>query len=122
MEKKQNIIGDNQLLTREEFKKYGFQRTNGKCCIPFCDCDAVDAHHIMDRKLWPDGGYYLSNCAPVCEKHHIDCEKGRITPVELMHYCNIDVDEILQPDKIDWLNRTDYLLFIKLNMIDKWGN
>ena len=52
---------NDKLLTREEFKKQVFAKTNGKCCVPGCNCDAVDAHHIMDRKLWKDGGYYITN-------------------------------------------------------------
>ena len=54
---------DDKLLTREEFKKQVFARTNGKCCVPGCTCDAVDAHHILDRHLWNHGGYILSNGA-----------------------------------------------------------
>ena len=46
---------EDKLLTREEFKKQIFGKTNGKCCVPGCDLDAVDAHHIIDRKLWTDG-------------------------------------------------------------------
>ena len=38
-------MDDDKLLTREEFKKQVFARTNGKCCVPGCDCDAIDAHH-----------------------------------------------------------------------------
>jgi hypothetical protein len=30
MENKIDLSG---LLTREEFKRYGFKRTNGKCCM-----------------------------------------------------------------------------------------
>ena len=33
----------NTLLTREEFKKQVFARTNGKCCVPGCNCEAADA-------------------------------------------------------------------------------
>lgn len=67
-----------KLLSREEFKKQVFARTNGKCCVPNCDCDAVDAHHIMDRRLWKDGGYYLSNGAALCSKHHLDDDDGSL--------------------------------------------
>ena len=44
-----------KALTREEFKKAVFDLTNGKCCVPGCNCDAVDAHHIMNRHLWNNG-------------------------------------------------------------------
>ena len=36
----------------------------------------------MDRKLWTDGGYYISNGAALCSKHHLDAERGLITPMQ----------------------------------------
>jgi hypothetical protein len=75
-------IMEEDLLTREEFKKQVFAKTRGKCCVPGCNCDAVDAHHIMDRRLWNNGGYYLSNGAALCAKHHLDAERGIITPMQ----------------------------------------
>ena len=41
------------LLSRGDFRRHVFDRDNGKCVI--CRRPAVDAHHIMDRKLWFDG-------------------------------------------------------------------
>jgi hypothetical protein len=34
----------------------------------------VDSHHILERRLWNDGGYYVENGASVCEQHHLECE------------------------------------------------
>ncbi len=65
------------LLTREAFADVTFARSKGKCV--FCDREAVDAHHIMDRKLFPDGGYYSENGAAVCAQHHLDCEQRCIS-------------------------------------------
>ena len=109
------------LLSRADFKKYGFVRTSGKCCIPGCSCDATDAHHIMDRSLWTDGGYYLFNCAPVCEKHHIDCEKGIYTPYQITKFCNIDISEIIKPDKLNWISEEEYKELFVNEIIDKFG-
>jgi hypothetical protein len=113
---------DNILLSREDFKQLGFLRTNGKCCVPGCEKDAVDAHHIMDRKLWGDGGYYLSNCAPLCAKHHLDAEKGVIKPCELIKHLSIRPDHLKRPDKIDWLTDEEYREVFVSGEIDKWGN
>jgi len=109
------------LLSREDFKKYGFKLTGGKCCVPGCEEDAVDAHHIMDRKLFSNGGYYLSNCAPLCAKHHIDAENGTITPSDLCEYLMISSAELIKPDKIDWLTDEEYKTMMINRMIDKWG-
>lgn len=111
----------NLLLSREDFKKFGFALTDGKCCVPDCNEDAVDAHHIMDRKLWKDGGYYLSNCAPLCSKHHIDCENGVYTPYEVMQFAKIDIKYLQKPDSIDWLDDDEYRQLFASGLINKWG-
>jgi hypothetical protein len=109
------------LLTREEFKKQVFARTKGRCCVPGCNCDAVDAHHIMDRKLWNDGGYYLSNGAALCSKHHLDAEQGKITPIECITYMRIEPMSIKKPDKITSLTEDEYFYLLLVGKINKWG-
>jgi len=116
------------LLTREEFKEHVFAKTNGKCCVPGCDCEAVDAHHIMDRKLWFDGGYYLTNGAALCSKHHLDAEQGRITPKQCLDYMNINVTDVRVPDKLreeyskSISNFESFYRTLMLDgLIDKWG-
>lgn len=116
---------NNPLLTRKEFKEKVFAQTNGKCCVPGCDCDAADAHHIMDRKLWNDGGYYLSNGAALCAKHHLDAEQGRIAPRQCIEYMGISFGDIRIPDalKEEYTHPVfAYDLAIKNDKIDKWGN
>lgn len=54
-----------------------FARDSHTCL--FCDRPAVDAHHIIERRLWPDGGYYLENGASVCAEHHMACEQTTIS-------------------------------------------
>jgi len=114
------------LLTREEFKKQVFAKTDGMCCVPGCTCKAVDAHHIMDRKLWKDGGYYLTNGAALCEKHHLEAEHGDITPMQCLDYMGINLHDIRTPDSLIE-KYTDpkydfYTLAMEAGIIDKWGN
>jgi hypothetical protein len=96
----------NNLLTRKEFKRQVFERDNHKCVI--CGGSAVDAHHIIDRKVWIDGGYYLDNGVSLCEEHHWDAELSKITPVALRE--KIGLHTIL-PTHLD-----PQLIY------DKWGN
>ena len=96
-----------KLLSRKEYQNKVFARDNNKCV--FCKKKAVDAHHILDRKLWSDGGYYLSNGASVCEEHHWECEKTKITVESVRNACLIK-DAIL-PQGLD-----------KNKIYDKWGN
>jgi hypothetical protein len=95
------------LLTRETFKSKVFARSNWHCV--FCPRPAVDAHHILERKLFADGGYRLSNGAAVCEQHHWDCEVTRLTVEEVRRAAGIEHPVI--PEGFD-----------SAGVYDKWGN
>lgn len=96
-----------QLLTRDQFREQVFARDNSVCV--FCDKPAKDAHHIIERRLWNDGGYYLENGASVCEEHHLQCEMTTITVEQVREACGIT--KIVVPDHM--YDDTIY---------DKWGN
>jgi hypothetical protein len=66
------LAAETVLLYRERFKEVVFRRAAGLCV--FCAAQAVDAHHILERKLFAeDGGYYAGNGATVYEDHHRQC-------------------------------------------------
>jgi hypothetical protein len=95
------------LLSRDAFRSAVFER-DGHLCV-FCAQPAADAHHILERRLWPDGGYYRDNGASVCPSHHMDCEKTVITVEKVREACKIKsilVPPHLYPDQ----------------SYDKWGN
>lgn len=96
-----------QLLTREDFRNGVFARDNYKCVV--CEAPAVDAHHIIERRLFTDGGYYLANGVSVCEAHHIACESTEISLEDIREYAGIK--EICLPS--DMYGDVRY---------DKWGN
>jgi len=75
------------LLTREQFKSEVFKRDEFKCVI--CKKEAIDAHHIIDRSLWDNQGYYLNNGVSLCATHHLDAEKTLISCEELRTAANI---------------------------------
>lgn len=95
-----------KLLTRQEFKDHVFRRDNFTCA--FCSKPAQDAHHIIERKLWSDGGYYIENGVSVCEEHHLACERTDISVEDIIKTCNIK--RILPPG------------FDPKYIYDKWGN
>lgn len=99
----------NPLLSRDEFREQVFTRDNHKCL--FCDLPAKDAHHIIERRLFDDGGYYIDNGASVCEVHHIACEKTLISCEEVRKAANIK--SVILPDHFYLDNEYSY---------DKWGN
>lgn len=65
------------LLSRDAFREAVFARDRHRCVT--CGDPAQDAHHIMERRLWPDGGYYLDNGAALCGPCHIRAEQTVIT-------------------------------------------
>ena len=97
----------NKLLTRGEFKRAIFARDCGTCVL--CDMPAVDAHHIIERRLWDDGGYYIDNGASVCAEHHMMCESTEISVEDIRKACGIT--NIIVPPHMD-----------ASQSYDKWGN
>jgi 5-methylcytosine-specific restriction endonuclease McrA len=88
-----------KLLTRNEFREAVFKR-DGYCCV-VCKKPAKDAHHIIERRLWDDGGYYLDNGVSLCEEHHLKAEMTILTCEELRDLAGIQkaiVPEHLYPD------------------------
>lgn len=96
-----------KLLTRDQFREQTFARDNHTCV--FCSKPAVDAHHILERRLWSDGGYYLENGASVCEEHHLQCEMTQISVEDVRIACGIT--KVIVPDHMYPDHR-----------YDKWGN
>lgn len=103
-----------KLLTRDEFRESVLARDNHKCV--FCGKTAaetpekkLDAHHIIERRLWPDGGYYLDNGATVCEADHMLCERTVYS-----------VEQVREAAKITKIWIPPH--FYPDHQYDKWGN
>ncbi len=96
-----------KLLTRDEFRQAVFNRDGNKCII--CHSQAQDAHHILERRLFPDGGYYLDNGASLCGEHHIQAETTELSCEDIREKSGIET-VILPPH------------LYKDNRYDKWGN
>jgi len=86
-----------KLLTRDDFRNAVFKRDKRLCVVPNCNHNAKDAHHLIERKLWPDEGYYIENGASLCENHHKLAERNKILPLQLREWCKIQTT-ILPPD------------------------
>lgn len=99
------------ILTREAFRTAVLARDGNKCvfCSTSTEDEQLDAHHILDRKLWEDGGYYLDNGATVCSKHHMLCEQTVLSCDEVRKACGIR-NVVLPPQ------------LYEEDTYDKWGN
>jgi len=95
------------LLTRDAFRNAVFERDGHKCVI--CGAEAKDAHHIIERRLFSNGGYFIDNGASLCEQHHLEAESTKLSCDEIRKACGITT--IVLPDH--FYSEAEY---------DKWGN
>jgi hypothetical protein len=95
------------ILSRTAFREGVFERDEHKCVI--CGEPSQDAHHIIERRLFSDGGYYLDNGASLCGKHHIEAEMTTLDADEIRHACGIK--KVVLPEHL-----------YHDNTYDKWGN
>ena len=71
-----------KLLTRDEFREGCLKRDAYRCVVCSKDNDLA-VHHIMERRLFVDSGYYLQNGATLCPVCHIKAEQTLISPSDL---------------------------------------
>lgn len=95
------------LLSRDDFRNKVFARDNHRCVI--CGAAGQDAHHILERRLWPDGGYYLENGATLCGGHHLEAERTTLSCEQIREAAGIKC-VLLPPHLYDD------------QPYDKWGN
>lgn len=69
------------LLSRDAFREGVFTRDKHQCVM--CGAAAQDAHHIIERRLFSDGGYYLDNGASLCGPCHIRAEETTLSCEEI---------------------------------------
>lgn len=96
-----------KLLSRDEFREGVFNRDGHKCIM--CDKKAQDAHHILERRLFVDEGYYLDNGASLCGEHHLQAEMTTLSAQEIRD--KIGIKTIVLPEHL-----------YRDNEYDKWGN
>lgn len=96
-----------KLLARDEFRNAVFVRDAHRCVM--CGAAAADAHHILERRLWIDSGYYLDNGASVCGPCHMLAEQTLISCEDLREKCGIK--NVLLPEHL-----------YRDENYDKWGN
>lgn len=103
-------------MTRDHFRESVFKRDSNKCII--CGRGPengirIDSHHIIERRLWLDGGYYLDNGATLCGVDFSGCHAKAESTI-------ISVEKIRQAAGI-----TNIVLpedMYSDHVYDKWGN
>lgn len=95
-------------IEREFFQLDVFNRDSHRCV--WCGrTDNLVAHHLIERRLWPDGGYVSDNGVTLCPACHYDAERTDINVEDLRYKAGIK-RRILPPQ-------------LEIDAIyDKWGN
>lgn len=105
---KQKLLpAPDKLLSRDGFIAAVNQRFLGYCA--FCADRMEIAHQIMDRRLFPDDGYYLGNGIGLCDKHYKYAQATLITVEELRAKAELKAPVLPPNFRLD----TKY---------DRWGN
>lgn len=95
------------LLTRDVFRTSVFERDGYKCVI--CRNDAKDAHHIIERRLFDNEGYFIDNGASLCSTCHLKAESTELSCEEIREKAGIT--KVILPETLYTCER-----------YDKWGN
>ncbi|MGA2575243.1 MAG: hypothetical protein ABSH24_04385 [Bryobacteraceae bacterium] len=104
-----------ELLDRDSFRESVFRRDGYKCVICGCVEPPLDSHHILERRLWDDGGYYVQNGATLC-----DDREGRIGCHRKAEQTVLSCEQIRQAAGIRQVVLPDHLY--RDAVYDKWGN
>jgi hypothetical protein len=105
-------------MSRASFREQVCDRDDGECLVYCCNENVTpdpdgpgEQHHIVERKLWEDGGYIPENGANVCNYHHRLAEKNVIPPQSLWRWAGIEDPPL--PNIVAGRHEA--------NDIDKWG-
>lgn len=83
-------MGSDKKLIRQRFRDSVFERDGHRCRM--CGWSLVtpeaplDAHHITDRNLMPNGGYVKENGISLCPDCHLKAERFHQTGVAYPGY------------------------------------
>ena len=97
--------GKNKI--RENFRSEVFERDGNKCKMCGNPKAKLDAHHITDRSLMPNGGYVKENGISLC-----DTTFGCHMKAEQFHLGN-DVEDGFMPEDLYKLIDSSYKLAYK---------
>lgn len=67
-------MSNQKKLVRQKFRDTTFARDGHKCRVCARKDAPLDAHHITDRNLMPNGGYVKENGISLCPECHEKAE------------------------------------------------
>ncbi|MBB4866795.1 hypothetical protein HNP46_005702 [Pseudomonas nitritireducens] len=91
------------LLSEQQFVLNVRNRDKDRCVV--CRAAADHAHHIMDTRLFDNGGHYLGNGVSLCDQHRQDAMTTLLNTQKLRDAAGIP--EIIIPDHLVASDRYD---------------
>lgn len=91
------------LLTRDQFRETCFKRDDYQCVIckqPDSIHSPLVVHHIIERRLFDNGGYFERNGSTLCSKHHLEAEMTLISVEEIRTACGISNSQKVIPEDL----------------------
>jgi hypothetical protein len=114
----------NELLTRTNFREQTFERDGHRCVICGAKDVRLDAHHIMERRLWTSpqqfGGYFLDNGATLCDRGYEKTSDGKYSCHMQAGMTLISPDEIREAAGIKKTILPDHLYSDQIYTV--WGD
>jgi 5-methylcytosine-specific restriction endonuclease McrA len=89
-------MSQSKKMIREKFRTEVFKRDNFTCKGCLTKTSQLDAHHITDRTLMPNGGYVKENGISLCSICHIKAEAYHITGQSIPGYSPGDLYQKIQ--------------------------
>lgn len=80
---------------RDEFRIVVFTRDRYQCRVCTDLINPLDAHHITDRNLMPNGGYVLQNGISLCPECHVKAEVYHSTGTAMPGYSPDDLYKLI---------------------------
>ena len=87
---------------RDNFRNDVFKRDGFKCRVCGRSDVKLDAHHITNRNLLPNGGYVKENGISLCDTEdgcHIQAEIGLLEEKELYKLINSNYELVVEKSK-----------------------
>ena len=88
-------MSNQKKLIRAAFRDATFKRDGHKCKVCKASDKPLDAHHITDRNLMPNGGYVAENGISLCPTCHEKAEVYHSTGTALPGFAPEDLYKMI---------------------------
>lgn len=88
-------MSKDKKAVREAFRTAVFERDGHRCRCCGASDQPLDAHHIIDRRDMPNGGYVEENGISLCPACHLKAEQWRSKGERLPGYTPEDLFSVI---------------------------